>query len=66
VINAQDIIKKIEPLVKGQHPADVVGALLSAAVTLVQLVSNHTEEDFIERAREIWRAYDDERKKGSS
>jgi len=66
LINPQDIIKKIEPLVKGQHPGDVVGALLSAAVTLVQLTSTHTEEDFVEGAREIWKVYEGDRKKSSS
>jgi hypothetical protein len=66
VINPQDIIDKIGPVIKGQHPGDVVDALFSCAVTLTMLTSDLEEEEFVSRAGEVWRAYEAEKKRSSS
>lgn len=58
MINPQEIILKIKPLVMGQSPGDIVDGLLAAAASLMQLTSNFTEEDFVKRAREIWQEYE--------
>lgn len=66
MINPQDIILAIESVVMGKHPGDIVDALLSCSVTLVQQTSNLTEQDFVDRAREIWKAYEENKMEGRS
>jgi hypothetical protein len=59
MVDPQDIITAIKPLVLGQHPGDVVDGVLAAAATLMQLTGGFNEGDFVARAREIWRAYEE-------
>lgn len=62
IVNPQDIILKIQQVVMGKPPGAVVDALLAAAATCMQLTSTFEEEDFVERAREIWKVYKEREK----
>lgn len=64
-IDPQDVILAISKrgLVLGKPPGDIADALLSSAATMVQLASTFKEEDFVERAREIWRFYEERQRR---
>lgn len=64
MINASDIISAIKPIAMGQHPGDVVDALLTSAVCMVKMTSSMKEQDLTDRLEEIWRLYEAGKKVG--
>jgi hypothetical protein len=66
MINPQEIILAIGPIVKGKPPQDIVEALFSCVATLVQLTSTFNEQDFVDMAREAWKFHEDKKKRETS